>query len=191
MTSWIQNIIDLKNPPAKKERSWLENSKNLGAALRKVCIKLSLQILDEKFDISMINEEKPIHIDQLEDKEKTCFIRQIYLIGDDIPLTYGRVVVPKNVYLQYLDAFTSLGNKLIGETLLYNNARTTRTPFEFATLTKKDMLYTLAIAQLSHHFAQLDTLWARRSVFYIDGIHPLLISEVVFPNIPPYRDQEM
>lgn len=188
MPLWVKSVEDLKIAPTEKVIPWLEKPKNIGAALRKVCQELKLQILDQSFDQPTLDEEHLLNSNGHYAEEQSCFIRQIYLIGDDMPFTYGRVVVPKHTYLQCIAAFNALGNKLIGETLLYNNPKTTRSSFEYAAISRAQALYGFATKQLPNTSSKPATLWARRSIFHIEGIHPVLISEVLLSEIPGYVD---
>jgi chorismate-pyruvate lyase len=61
-----------------------------------------------------------------------------------------------------------LGEKLLGETLLYNNDKVTRSNFEYALLNEEN------------------ALWARRSVFTIEKSYPILVTETFLPAIPDY-----
>jgi len=92
-------------------------------------------------------------------------LRQIFLKGDGVPWTFGRLVVPEQTYLQHAEKFDNLGERLLGETLLHNNPAVERSPFEYALLGQG--------------------VWARRSVFTLEGA-PLLLTEAFLPAIPLY-----
>ena len=87
-------------------------------------------------------------------------------------------------YQQYAETFDNLGDRLIGESLLYTNPKTTRRQFEFAKLAPEHPIYQDALSGIPSE-KHGENLWARRSIFFIDT-NPLMITETYLPDCPPY-----
>ncbi len=100
---------------------------------------------------------------------------------------------PNQTYLTYKTELDNLGNRPIGETLLYSNPTTTRSDFEIKRITQDDellfdeLVHTNFYRAVIERNARVPELWARRSVFTLQG-HPLLITEVFLSDIPDYID---
>jgi chorismate--pyruvate lyase len=174
---WSKNIANLKQRPSAKLMEWLLTPNNLGEAMRQVCQTLSLTIIEQVFGLPFNHEEQLLEIDSQADK--TCFLRRIVLLGDGLPFSFASVVIPIAVYYLYTNDFDSLGTKLIGETLLYNDPSTTRSEFEFCLVDDTNPLF-----KLIPNPHQQSEFWARRSLFKLKGLHPLLITECFFETIP-------
>jgi len=113
------------------------------------------------------------------------WIRQVYLVSGDTPWSYGRVVAPPMTYAKHQQVLDTLGNRFIGETLLYGRTDVTRSPFSYMRASKGSIWYQAATAGLLVPLVE-PYLWGRRSVFWI-GADPILISEFFFPMLPQYR----
>jgi chorismate-pyruvate lyase len=181
---WVKKEADLTIPPPKKFSDWMHKPKNMGDTMRKVCSKLSLQILDQTFGLPFSDEEALLELDAK--AEKICYLRRVLLLGNNIPFCFANVVIPKKVYLHYIDAFNSLGTKLIGETLLYNNPNTIRESFEYGQIDKTHPLYEIITSANENSLSSI--YWGRRSVFKLNKTEPLLISEIFFNDIPSYPE---
>ena len=183
---WVHDISTLKKTPSAKFSSWMQKPKNLGESLRKVCHTLSLNIINQNFEVPLDDEIDILGLSS--SKDTICYVRQIVLVGDGLPFTYGRVVVPKLVYLSHMDKFNSLGSKLIGETLLYGNPETVRSAFEFNQIDSTHPLFNLTISALPDSATISKSFWARRSVFTISKNEPILITEIFLEDLPIYLD---
>jgi len=175
---WVKKITDLPLSPPEKITQWLMEKNNIGAMLRKVSTEMALRVLKEAFHSIFPDEHTILN------GSSDCFIREIFLEAEELPLTFGRVVVPETVYLNYFKEFHLLGNKLIGETLLYNNPKTQRGPFEYQVIDNRHPLFNRVMQFLPLTFSLPSFLWARRSVFHMNGTDPLLITEIFFDSIP-------
>lgn len=128
-----------------------------------------LQLISEQFESVFPDEHacfETIHTD--------FWVRKIFLCSNDLPLSYGRVIVPKATYLRFETEFNQLKTQPIGETLLHHNPQVSRDPFEYRFLNADDLLS----QDMQQAYPQLDApSWARRSRFVWAGF-PLLITEV-------------
>lgn len=175
---WVKDpaLLGMRPPPLVLE--WLTKPYILSQALRRICQTLSVKVIKQCFMEAFEDE-----YDVLQTNASTLpLIRQVFLEGDGVLLTYGRVVIPKTTYEQYFSQFESLNNNLIGETLLYKNPDATRGAFEYACVNSSHPIAKEVIA----FFTDVEFLWARRSIFSLKS-YPLLVTELFLPTLPPYR----
>ncbi len=178
-TQWIAELTQ-QNLPSINAYQWLTKPYILSKALKRVSQSLTVNVLNQQFDAAIDDEYSILKMSANE----LPFVRQVFLIGDnEVPLTYGRVIIPRATYDAHFPDFEKLGGKLIGETLLYNNPDVERDNFEYACLSADDA----RCAFVYQHLPQLplDPLWARRSVFHMKGM-PLLVTELFLPFLPAY-----
>ena len=165
---------------------WLIKPYIISKAMKICCKTLEVALLQHK-KMPAFEDEKQL----LELTHEWPLIRKVYLKGDGIPWSFGRVVVPTPTYLAFQTSFDTLGGQLIGESLLYGHPQTTRGPFDYAQLTPDHDFYQDMLHLLDQHYplstqpSLFSELWGRRSIFHING-HPLLVSEAYFPWIPTY-----
>ncbi len=180
---WKKVIKDLGITIPKKYLDWLTKPYKLGDALRQVCQQLTVNVLEQRFRPSyqdeclLIRAKEELNITE-------CFVREVFLEGDSLPFVFARVVIPSYVYERYISDFSQLGERLIGETMLYSNHKTLRGAFEYAGIKKNHPLYQAITAYLPDTIEKMETYWARRSVFYLDGCYPILITEAFTSVIP-------
>lgn len=129
----------------------------LSARLRLGCQKVSVQVNSQELSPAFADEQKLLSID-----EDNTLIRKVHIMGDQKPLVHGRVVVPNATYKKFQNDFDQLGNKLLGETLLYDRPGVTRSEFQYAKVA--------------------DNIWARRSLFTLEDYN-LLVTEVFLPTL--------
>lgn len=129
----------------------------LSARLRRGCKQISVRVDSQGLSSAFGDEQKILAIN-----ENNTLIRKVHILGDQKPLVHGRVVVPNLTYRKFQVEFDQLGNKLLGETLLYDRPEVTRSPFQYAKVA--------------------ENLWARRSLFVMEGYN-LLVTEVFLPTL--------
>lgn len=168
-------------------RQWLSEPYVLSKSLRKVCENFSVQIADQCVKTLYADE-----IAALKCYDTTQgFVRETYLGDVGNPVVYARVTMPQSTYQFKKSELDNLGNRPIGETLLYQDPTLTRSEFEVKRITCDDeLLFDLMVhnnfykAEIEK-IARVNELWARRSFFTISG-NPILITEVFLSNIPNY-----
>ncbi len=176
---WVQVLSDLAQRPSANRQAWLTQPTILSKALKRHCQQLSVEVLSQQF-CRVDNTESTLRGEQGDDP----FVRQVLLLGDGVPWTYGRVVIAPQTYQQHFSQFTALGSQLLGETLLYGNQHTTRSDFEYTAITPAHLLY----QEVNNHLAlTVPVLWGRRSTFYLQQA-PLLVTELFLPLVPDYND---
>lgn len=177
---WTNDPASLSTPPSTLIGEWLTKPYILSRALKQVCQTLTVKVIKQCFMPAFEDEYAVLKMPA----SVSPFIRQVFLEGDGISLTYGRVVIPKTTYEQHFAQFESLNNNLIGETLLYQNPDVTRGAFEYACVGSSHSI----VKEIAMFLPEFELLWARRSVFSLKS-YPLLVTELFLPTLPPYRTQ--
>lgn len=172
---WVNARSELVPAPNPRIVDWLTKPYILSQALRLVCTSLTVRVLSQERSHALDDENAKLNLAD----NALPLVREVFLEGDGIPFTYGRVVVPPDTYQTYFNDFENLASRPIGETLLYNNPNSRRSAFEYATI-EIGLLSSLAM------FNQI--LWGRRSIFTL-GDSPLLVTEIFLPTLPDYPDK--
>ncbi|MEO8472012.1 MAG: chorismate lyase [Chryseolinea sp.] len=168
-------------------RQWLFEPYVLSKSLRKVCENFTVEISDQCVKHLYADEVAAL---KCYDTTKG-FVRETYLGDLGNPMVYARVTMPQSTYESKKFELDNLGNRPIGETLLYGDPTLTRSEFEVKRITCNDeLLFDLLVHENFYKaeiekIARVNELWARRSFFTIAG-NPLLITEVFLSNIPTY-----
>lgn len=175
------------NHVPKLIRRWLFEPYVLSASLRKVCEHFSVEVSEQSVRDLYADEVAAL---KCYDTTKG-FVRETYLGDPGNPVVYARVTMPQATYESKKIELDNLGNKPIGETLLYNDPTLTRSEFEVKRITCNDELLFDVLVHENFYKAEIqkisrvNELWARRSCFTVSG-KPLLITEVFLANIPAY-----
>lgn len=159
---WVSELNKLSDQPDVNTAKWLTKPYVLSAMMKKCFSTFSLSILSHRFDTPSVDDKNKLALDPTEQP----FIREVELLGDGVPMTYGRVTIPLATYQRYQSLFETLDNQPMGEKILYNNPNVTRSSFEYAYLTEK-------------------AYWGRRSIFFM-GDAPLLVTEGFYATLPEY-----
>jgi chorismate lyase len=207
---WVTEVPILQPPPPDNFADWLEKPRSISDAMRKLCATLSLKIMCQQHAAAYQYEVDELHLDLHGNHEPTVhnlplaisempLVREIFLLGDNVPWSFGRVIIPPKTYLAYKNTFDSLGNKFIGEAFLYGANDVVRSKFKYACIRVTTLLYERVHSYLNSlspgnqsglvnnatTAEDLCHLWARHSVFNIAS-HPLMITEIYLPTIPKY-----
>jgi len=157
---WVKTPEELGLKPEDHFYPWLTMPYVLSAALRQLCQQLTVSVISQQLETALPEEQQLLKI-----QENNSLIRQVYLCGDGEPWVQARVVVPFATYQNHKQDFDDLGDKLLGETLLYNKPGIMRSMFEY-----------------SRHS---NSIYTRRSVFTIN-LQLLMIMETFLSNIPEF-----
>lgn len=177
---WVKDPHQCEVLPSIEINEWLTAPYILSQALKRVCNHLTLKVIGQKFSAAYQDEYQILNIENTE----LPLVRQILLLGDEVPFTYGRVIVPLSTHQHHFSQFESLGSNLLGETMLYRNPDVTRGAFEYGYVEPAHPLATEVYGILPLDFLR-QPLWGRRSVFWIKSL-PLLVTEMMLPTLPPY-----
>lgn len=154
----------------------------LSDAMRQVYDDFELRVLSEQ--VAPLTSYEKIYC-----KGDLGYVRQVFLLGDGCPQVFARVAVPLKVYTQYKTLFRDLGNRPIGETLLYNNPAIERSEFFAGCFAVAELPFITyqAEGQFQHRQQAILTmqLWSRQSVFSLAGKPFAVITETFLPGIKP------
>jgi chorismate-pyruvate lyase len=168
---------------------WLHKPFVLSKALKKVCNDFSVHVADQSIKSMYTDEAAALNCDE----GTNGYVRETYLGDKNNPLVYARVTMPPSTYRSKKTELDNLGNRPIGETILYKDATLIRSEMEVKRITQNDELLFDALVHQNFYLAavakaaRLPELWARRSIFKLSG-NPLLVTEVFLANIPDYID---
>ncbi len=152
---WVNDTKDADIP--RDHIALISDAGALSARLRVGYRELAVQLQSQRLSTAFADEKNILAID-----ENNSLIRKVHIVGDQKPLVHGRVVVPNATYRKFQIELDLLGTKFIGETLLYDRPGVSRSAFQYAKVA--------------------EGLWARRSLFTIEGYN-LLITEVFLPTL--------
>lgn len=108
-------------------------------------------------------------------------VREVLLYCDHIPWVYAQTLMPLEYMPESVVKLTTLGEKPLGE-VIFNQSGMTRSAIEVAEFVPRSVVAQLA-EQLDIHVSE--SLWARRSLFCVDG-YSLLVAEVFLPCAKVY-----
>lgn len=157
-------------------RDWLSDTGSLTQRLLDASDgKLSVQIIRQSLDAPRLSERLALGLAP----RRLALIREVILLGDDVPWVYARSVLPMTTLTGSLRKLRRLDNRPLGA-LLFQSPSMTREPVEVA-------CHNSANAKLPVVLGHIDTpLWGRRSVFRLNR-KPLLVSEIFLPDFRPYN----
>jgi chorismate--pyruvate lyase len=176
---WSKDIKELGMQTSDPMYNWLVKVSSITKSVKQLCEEFHVDLMSQDLGKAYSDEQQLLNIN-----ETDSLIRQVHLNGDGVAWSYGRVIVPHDTYQHFKTEFDTLGNRSIGEVLLHSNPSTIREPLEYARVTKGSNLFNLAVAGLEEPVEQ--DLWARRSIFSIDG-YKLLVVEVYLPEMLAHR----
>ena len=110
--------------------------------------------------------------------QQLAFSREVFLYADDQPVVFAHSTLAHQHLRSAWAAVRGLGGKPLGA-MLFAHPLVERRPLHYKLLRYKDPLYKSAAVMLNH---PPQRLWARRSLFYLQGA-PLLVTEVFLPGI--------
>lgn len=175
------------NHVPREVRQWLSEPYVLSQSLRKVCEHFTVEVTEQCVKNLYADEVAALKCYDT----KQGFVRETYLGDTGNPMVYARVTMPQSTYQFKKFELDNLGDRPIGETLLYKDPTLTRSEFEVKRITCDDeLLFDLLVHENFYKaeiekIARVNELWARRSFFTISG-NPILITEVFLSNIPSY-----
>jgi chorismate--pyruvate lyase len=107
-----------------------------------------------------------------------AYSREVFLHADGKPVVFAHSTCTSEHLRGAWKAMNGLGNLSLGS-LLFTHPLVIRQPLHFKALRAHHPLYRSAIQNLE---GASDSLWARRSLFTLQGA-PLLVTEVFLPEI--------
>jgi chorismate--pyruvate lyase len=107
-----------------------------------------------------------------------AYSREVFLLANGKPVVFAHSTCASEHLRGAWKAMSGLGNRSLGS-LLFTHPLVMRQPLHFKALRAHHPLYHSATQTLG---IAPDTLWARRSLFTLQGA-PLLVTEVFLPEI--------
>jgi chorismate--pyruvate lyase len=159
-------------------RPWLLDRDSLTRRIQDRCTTFSVRHVRQRHGKAMPSERSMISLNA----HSRALLRDVFLYCGETPLVFAHSVLPDASLHGTWQALGRLGNRPLGAAL-FSNPQVRRTPLRFKKLNPRHELYRLACAALTNPPA---SLWARRSVFYLEG-RPILVTEVFLPGILELR----
>lgn len=155
-------------------RPWLLDRGSLTRRIQTRCTAFSVRHVRQQYGVAMPSERHMVALKH----HARALLRDVFLYCGETPLVFAHSVLPATSLHGTWQSLGRLGSKPLGAAL-FANPRVRRTPLHFKKLNRRDALYRRACTVLPNAPA---SLWARRSVFYLEGL-PILVTEVFLPDI--------
>lgn len=155
-------------------RQWLAARGSLTARLRSRATTFRVATLSQQLARPDHDEAALIGLSA----GRLALVREVVLHCDERPTVFAHSIVAADDVRHPWRFVASLGNRPLGA-VLFSDPRIERAPLHFKTLDRRHPLYRHAAAHLPSVPARL---WARRSLFRLDG-SPLLVTEVFLPTV--------
>lgn len=159
-------------PCNEKISSWLYDSDSLTQKLEATCERFHVQIRQQRKTSSLDPSLSGYFA-----KDSDILLREVFLYCDNTPVIFAQTEIPLSTFTQEELKLTEIGTQSLGK-ILFQDPNMRRGEIEVTQFSKK------AQQQKFHSSLKLNcshSLWARRSVFYINN-KPLLISELFLPG---------
>ncbi len=153
---------------------WLVDAGSLTARLRASSDQFAVTGITQRWARPQPDEARLLGL-QLRER---ALLREVCLNCDGSPVVFAHSVLPRSSLSGSWHDLGRLGSRPLGEAL-FANARVMRTPLMFRKLLPGHALYQRAAAVLQGRPA---CLWARRSVFMLEG-SSILVTEVFLPGV--------
>lgn len=161
----------------KQTLTWLLDETSLTKKLERQCEKFSVKVkqqLNTDTDKSALSQFFPA--------PEQVLVREVFLYCDGIANVFAQTEIPYSTLSDQQQHLANIGTESLG-TFLFKNKTLQRGIIEIAEFTIGSQLHQLcdSLQQPCEH-----SLWARRSLFYIEN-KPLLVSEVFLPASGIYK----
>ncbi len=155
---------------------WLLDSGSLTQRLRQVCLgQFRVRVLWQGWNRPSYDEARVLGVRL----DARVWIREVQLLGNEQPWVFARTLIPAQTLSGCGRRLTQLGTRPLGE-VLFADPGVRRGPVEVARIVFGQRLHQRAFTGLVE---SSDTLWGRRSVFWIAD-RPLLVCEIFLPDLP-------
>lgn len=155
-------------------RKWLTCRGSLTGQLKAHCAHFRVHPVATGFAFSHADEHASLHLRT----GMLAYVREVVLMCDQRPVVFAHSVLPCAGLRGGWNGITRLGTRPLGEAL-FNNPRIQREALAYRQIDARHPLF--RAARLNHPLST-QVLWARRSVFRLNG-HLLLVTEVFLPEI--------
>lgn len=151
--------------------SWLLDEASLTKKLEKKCQEFTVEVkqqLNTNAEQATLSPHFPV--------PEQVLVREVLLYCDGIPNVFAQTEIPYSTLSDKQQNLANLGTEPLGR-VIFQDKTLQRSNIEIAEFTVGSPLhlYCASLQQPCEH-----SLWARRSIFYIEN-KPLLVSEVFLP----------
>ena len=169
-----QGWLDHRHSLPRSLRSWLSDRGSLTRRLKSRCA--SFRVVPLATGLACPNPDEYALLGMAPGTR--AYVRDVLLLCNDVPVVFAHSVLPHAGLRGGWSGITRLGSRPLGEAL-FSDPRILRQPLAYHRVRPGHPLFR-AIAEQQALAAS--SLWARRSVFCLNG-HPLLVTEVFLPAI--------
>lgn len=155
-------------------RGWLSDRGSLTQSLRSHCA--SFRVVPVATGLVRANADEYALLGMASGAR--AYVREVLLLCNEVPVVFAHSVLPLAGLRRGWNGITRLGSRSLGEAL-FSNHRIERQPLAYRCVRRDHPLYRATASQAT---VTARSLWARRSVFCLNG-HPLLVTEVFLPAI--------
>jgi chorismate--pyruvate lyase len=159
---------------ANKVRFWLMDNGSLTSRLQHRYSNFLVKPVAVKYAKPILGEAVLLH----QVSYKTALIREVFLIGDNLPVVFAHSVLPRTSLRGPWNGLGRLGNKPLGATL-FANPKVKRTALYYKKLSQNNALFQHAT---QHLMQKPSYLWARRSIFSLN-CGKIMVTEVFLPQL--------
>lgn len=153
---------------------WLIDQGSLTRRIQERCSEFSVRALSQGHGRPGLDEADLLGLRPRED----ALLREVFLCCGERPVVFAHSVLPFSSLQGPWRDLARLGNRSLGATL-FADPRVRRAPLQYKRLNIRHALFRRACTGMDSAPAHL---WARRSVFRLDG-RPILVTEVFLPAI--------
>ena len=160
---------------SEKIQSWLYDHNSL---------TLKLESLSKRFKVCVQQQIKVHSSKQLSgyfDNENAILVREVLLYIDNTPVIFAQTEIPISTLTDDQITLSEIGDSSLGK-ILFQDPSMLRGQIEVTSFCANSPIHDFC---QSINQATQDTLWARRSLFYLDN-KPLLVSELFLPALGLY-----
>lgn len=169
MTNWHQATSTMG-----PWRPWLTNHGSLTQLLRERFPDFNVRQLRQATALPFFDEAGPLGLR----RHERAMVREVLLRSGAEALVYAHTVIPAASLRGSWRKLAGLGNRSLGSAL-FADPRVERFPLAYRRLDRRHPLYHAAAP---HSASPSTSLWARRSLFALDG-HRLMVTEVFLPSV--------
>jgi chorismate--pyruvate lyase len=169
-----QGWLGHPHPLPRPLRAWLSDQGSLTQRLKSRCG--SFRVVPLATGMARVNADEYAMLGMAPGTR--AYVREVMLLCNEEPVVFAHSVLPPASLRGGWNDITRLGNRSLGEAL-FSDPRIERQALAYRCVRCDHPLYR---ATTMHYPVTVSTLWARRSIFCLNG-HPLLVTEVFLPAI--------
>lgn len=172
---WRTRTSLFAHPVPRNIASWVYDHGSLTRRIIQTCQgQFRVEVIAQHRGRPLLNEATRLRVQA----DQAALIREVYLYCDTVPWVYARTIIPHTTLTGRQRHLAHLGSRPLGAAL-FADPTMCRDEVEVACMRPIHRLFDTATAALAQ---TPETIWGRRSVFYVGG-KPLLVNEVFLPPV--------